>query len=189
MQNTQLLTWLPARSGLWYFGLNYTILTAPLKGHPYHKDQFTYDNSGDSYTCPHGQRIPFAGFKNNKRDKARLYRMPRKAAAACRECPAFGVCPKNALHGRILEINHNDAALRQHRAWMETGEARQAYWRRLPLVEPLVAILKNQMGAQRFALRGMENVKAEWTLLVTAFNLRALWRVWRTRAVFRWNLI
>ena len=73
--------------------------------------------------------------------------MPRKAAASCRECPAFGVCTKNALHGRILEINHNDAALRQHRAWMETREARQAYRRRLPLVEPLFAILKNPIEA------------------------------------------
>ena len=28
---------------------------------------------------------------------------------------------------------------------------------------------------------GLGNVAAEWTLLATAFNLRTLWRVWRTR--------
>ncbi len=33
-------------------------------GHPYHKDQFTYDESDDSYICPRGQRLPHAGFKD-----------------------------------------------------------------------------------------------------------------------------
>ena len=156
-------------------------------GAPYHKDQFVYDPESDSYICPHGQRIPFAGWKHNKRDRARLYRMGKKSASVCRECPAFGVCTKNTLHGRVLQIRPDDAALRQHRAWMETREAQQAYRRRLPLVEPLFAILKTQMGAQRFVLRGLDNVKAEWTLYATAFNLRTLWRVWRTRGVFRWS--
>ena len=100
--------------------------------------------------------------------------MDKKSASVCRECPAFGVCTKNALHGRILQINPHDAALRRHRAWMATGEAQQAYRRRLPLVALLFTILKTQMGAQRFVLRGMENVKAEWTLYATAFNLRTL---------------
>ncbi len=91
------------------------------------------------------------------------------------------------MNGRTLQINPNDRALRQHRAWMATSEAQRAYRRRRPLVEPLFAILKTRMGAQRFELRGMDNVKAEWTLYATAFNLRTLWRVWRTRGVIRWN--
>jgi len=28
-------------------------------------------------------------------------------------------------------------------------------------------------------LRGLPNVRAEWTLLATAFNLRTLWRIWQ----------
>ena len=89
---------------------------------PYHKDQFVYDPESDSYTCPHGQNIPFAGWKRNKRDNALLYRMEKQSAAVCRECPAFGVCTKSALHGRVLQIRPDDAALRQHRAWMTTRE-------------------------------------------------------------------
>ena len=72
---------------------------------------------------------------------------------------------------------------------METGEARQAYRGRLPLVELLSAILKNHMESQRFVLRGMDNVKAEWTMFATALNLQTLWRVWRTGTAFRWNPI
>ena len=154
--------------------------------HPYHKDQFRYDEDTDSYTCPHGQALALAGL-NNKRKKVRKYRVA--SASVCRKCPAFGVCTKNASDVRTLEIGPYDVALRRHRDWMATTEAKQAYLRRLPLIEPLFAILKNQLGAQRFTLRGMANVKAEWSLLATAFNLRTLWRVWCARAAARSALI
>ena len=54
------------------------------KGRPCHKDRFTYDSNTDSYICPHEQGLSFAGSKNNEKAKARLYRMPRKAASVCR---------------------------------------------------------------------------------------------------------
>ena len=73
--------------------------------HPYHKDQFIYDEGTNSYTCPHGQNLPFAGLKNKK---AREYRVA--SGSVCRECPAFGVCTKNASAGRTLEIGPYDVA-------------------------------------------------------------------------------
>ena len=149
--------------------------------HPYHKDQFSYDEENDRFICPHGQRLPSAGHKDNKSKKARVYRI--ESASICRDCPAFGVCTTNALYGRTVEIGIHEAALRRHRSWMATEEAKRAYRRRMALVEPLFAILKNQLGARRFTLRGMDNVKAEWTMVATAFNLRTLWRVWRNQAV------
>ena len=149
--------------------------------HPYHKDQFSYDEENDRFICPHGQRLPSAGHKDNKSKKARVYRI--ESASICRDCPAFGVCTTNALYGRTVEIGIHEAALRRHRSWMATEEAKRTYRRRMALVEPLFAILKNQLGARRFTLRGMDNVKAEWTMVATAFNLRTLWRVWRNQAV------
>ena len=149
--------------------------------HPYHKDKFSYDEENDRFICPHGQRLPSAGHKDNKSKKARAYRI--ESASICRDCRAFGVCTTNALYGRTVEIGINEAALRRHRSWMATEEAKRAYRRRMALVEPLFAILKNQLGARRFTLRGMDNVKAEWTMVATAFNLRTLWRVWRNQAV------
>ncbi len=46
------------------------------------------------------------------------------------------------------------------------------------LVEPVFGIIKEQRGARRFLLRGLSNVTAECTLMVTAFNLRTLRRMW-----------
>ena len=50
--------------------------------------------------------------------------------------------------------------------------------RRKELGEPTFGILKEQMGARRFLLRGLANVRGEFMLLATAFNLRTLWRFW-----------
>ena len=61
---------------------------------------------------------------------------------------------------------------------MKTDEAHALYARRQGLCEPVFGILKDQMGARRFLLRGLQNVRAEFTLLATAFNLRTLCRIW-----------
>ena len=61
---------------------------------------------------------------------------------------------------------------------MATAEAKAIYTRRKQLAEPSFGILKEQMVARRLLLRGLANVKAEFVLLATAFNLRTLWRVW-----------
>ena len=58
--------------------------------------------------------------------------------------------------------------------------AKEAYELRKQLVEPVFGIIKEQQGARRFPLRRLVNVAAEWTMLATAFNLRTLWRVWRS---------
>ena len=61
---------------------------------------------------------------------------------------------------------------------MRTDEARSLYKQRQELNEPTFGIIKEHLGARRFLLRGLANVRAEFTLLATAFNLRTLWRVW-----------
>ena len=149
-----------------------------LRQQPYRKDLFTYDERNDCYYCPQGQTLRFV---KNKPKRGMTIRMYRASGSVCRECPAFGVCTKDGTHGRGLEVGPHDVALRHHRAWMETEEAKQAYGLRKQLVEPVFGIIKEQLGARRFLLRGLANVKAEWTVLATAFNLRTLWKAWRSR--------
>lgn len=146
---------------------------------PYHKDRFVYAPATDTFTCPHGQVLTFAHRKQRAaRSPVRVY---RATGAVCRRCPAFGRCTRDARQGRSLEIGPYDTALRTHRALMATAAARAQYRHRGPLVEGVFGILKEQLGARRFLLRGLANVQAEWALLATAFNLRTLWRRWRHR--------
>ena len=143
---------------------------------PYHKDRFIYDAASDTYRCPAGQRLRFTRRKRTRGVPMRLYRV---SGAVCRACPAFGICTTDGRHGRGLEIGPHEAVLRRHRTWMATREAQHAYQQRQHLVEPVFGIIKEQLRARRFLLRGLANVKAEWALLATAFNLRTLWRLWR----------
>jgi hypothetical protein len=57
---------------------------------------------------------------------------------------------------------------------MGTDTARRWYARRKVLSERTFGILKEQLSARRFLLRGLANVRAEFALLATAFNLRTL---------------
>jgi hypothetical protein len=144
---------------------------------PYFKDHFDYDPSADCYICPHGQRLSFRGLRKSPLDGARSIRVYRARRAACRSCPAFGTCTRDKHCGRALWIGTSNELLRRHRRWMQTDEAKSLYARRKELSEPTFGILKDQMGARRFLLRGLANVRAEFTMLAAAFNLRTLRRL------------
>jgi hypothetical protein len=131
---------------------------------PYFKDQFDYDATTDSYICPHSQRLSFRGLRRPERSSPGPIRVYRASRTACRLCPAFGVCTKDKHTGRALWIGPSDVLLRKHRRWMRTEEARSLYARRQELSEPTFGILKDQLGARRFLLRGLANVRAEFAL-------------------------
>jgi transposase len=145
---------------------------------PYFKDQFLYETETDSYLCPKGHHLSFQGLRRGKGPNPGQYRVYYALRAVCRSCPAYGVCTKDKHGGRTLWIGSSDKLLNEHRQWMKTYEARNLYARRQQLSEPVFGILKDQMGARRFLLRGLANVRAEFTLLATAFNLRTLSKVW-----------
>ena len=145
---------------------------------PYHKDRFIYDEASDSYTCPQSQGLRFQRYMRANTARVRLY---RTSVGVCQSCPVFGEFTIGRIHGRGLGIGPHDEILRRHRALMLTGEAKPASRRRGQLIEPVFGILKQQMGMRRFALRGLVNVAAEWTLMTTAFKLRAIWQILRAR--------
>lgn len=152
---------------------------APAPAEAYHKDRFVYDPETDTYTCPQGQTLTFCGrvSQGPGKPKARKYRASK---LACDACPVRAACTTATAKGRSIAIGPDDATLRAHRAVMATDAARTAYRRRKTLPEPVFGILKEQLGARRFLLRGLANVQAEWALLAVAFNLRTLARRCRT---------
>jgi transposase len=138
---------------------------------PYFKDNFIFDSETDSYICPQKKRLPFRGIGQAKLLGSGPFRLYRASRTDCRTCEAFGTCTKDKHTGRALWISASDELLRKHRQWMDTDEARTLYARRKEMSEPTFGILKEQMNARRFLLRGLTNVRAE-------FNLRTLWRIW-----------
>ena len=144
---------------------------------PYFKDQFKYDPDNECFICPHGQQLPFRGFRKSPTNGSRSIRYYRAPKVVCHRCPAYGTCTKDKHTGRAIWIGPADKLLREHRQWMQAEEAKQLYARRKVLCEPTFGILKDQQLGRRFLLRGLVNVQAEFSLLATAFNLRTMWRV------------
>jgi transposase len=58
---------------------------------------------------------------------------------------------------------------------LKTEAGRAVYKMRKAIVEPVFGQIKEQRGFRRFSLRGLNNVRSEWTLVCTAFNLRKLY--------------
>lgn len=148
------------------------------KDHPYHWRHFRYDPVRDEYTCPEGETLVKRQTKYTRQTPAQLYGADPEV---CSACGAFGVCTTSEF-GRTITISEQARALERHRLWMESRRAREALLKRPALIEPVFAIIKERQAGRSFLLRGIEAVEAEWSLLATAFNLRALCKHWRPLA-------
>lgn len=63
----------------------------------YNREFFSYDKATDSYLCPQGETLRYAGRKTNRRGEPTRTYMAQ--AESCRHCPAFGECTTNWRHG------------------------------------------------------------------------------------------
>ena len=57
-----------------------------------------------------------------------------------------------------------------------TPSGRERYAKRKHIVEPVFGQMKQVRGFRQFLLRGLNNVKAEWSLLSLTHNLLKIWR-------------
>lgn len=69
------------------------------------------------------------------------------------------------------------AAERRQRGRLATSFfGRTLLHQRQTTIEPLFGYLKHVLGFRRFHVRGLEKVRAEWTLLTAALNCRLIWQ-------------
>ena len=57
---------------------------------------------------------------------------------------------------------------------LKTKAGRAAYALRKQTVEPVFGIIKSVLGFRQFLLRGLDNVRHEWTLVCLAWNLKRM---------------
>lgn len=60
---------------------------------------------------------------------------------------------------------------------LETKQGRELYALRKQTIEPIFGIIKETLGFRRFSLRGLKNVRTEWTLVTLAYNLKRLFHI------------
>ena len=163
----------------------YAVLVAPgsesggVKRGEYDAANFSYDAEGEEVICPQGERLKFTGLrkKGGKRAAVRVYQ-----CAAYAPCPVRALCSR-ARRGRRIEISPQRAALARQAA--QRGDpVKQALLRqRKAIIEPVFATLKQAMGFRRWTVRGLENVRTQWALLCTTYNLKKIYPHWAARVL------
>ena len=98
---------------------------------------------------------------------------------ACRDndCSVRWECSPNKKGRTILRGEHEKAVSRQ-REKQKLVRQQEIIRSRKWIVEPICGQIKENMGFRRWTVRGMENVRTQWSLIGTAFNLQKLYKHW-----------
>jgi len=163
----------------------YEVLVAPgvetggAKRGEYASAKFEYDGAADEVICPQGQRLKFEGVKKRSGEQPAVRSYHCKGYA---QCPVRALCSRRRT-GRRIEISPQRAAIMRQRE--KRGDpVKQALLRqRKAIIEPVFATIKQALGFRRWTVRGLENVRTQWALLCTAFNLKKIYPLWAVRAL------
>lgn len=143
-----------------------------LKKKPFSKEQLYYNEQGDYYVCPIGQKMYKTHESKKKTEAGYIQFLSHYQAINCEGCPLRGVCHK-AKGNRSIERNHNLERHRQKaRELLNSEVGLEKRKKRTADVEPVFGQLKHNHGLRRFTLRGMKKVELEFGLFALAHNLR-----------------
>ena len=140
----------------------------------FRKDEFRYDAGLDAYVCPAGNLL--TPIRHGRlRDLERIdYGNPK----ACRACPLRPRCTNDARS--VFRLENEDVLDRM----AERLKARPAILdRRREVVEHPFGSIKQWMYQGAFLMRGLANVRAEFSLTALAYNLRRALNIFGVEAM------
>ncbi len=140
----------------------------------YPKEAFKYDAKTDCYQCPAAHQLG-RGYQGQSKGKERIYYYN---IGACRTCPQKKSCT-TAAYRKISRLV-NEAVVERQAA--RTAANPQIIKSRKAIVEHVFGTLRN-WGHDCFLMRGLEKVRAEFSLSALTYNLR---RVLSLISLDRW---
>jgi len=81
--------------------------------------------------------------------------------------------------GRKITMGPHYQALIRQLEKQKIPEKKKELYKRKSIVEKVFGFIKEILGFRRFTVRGLENVKTQWSLICTTYNLRKLYKVWK----------
>ena len=127
------------------------------------KDEFRYDPAEDVYVCPAGERLS-PKYESNSRELTKIDYSNRSACLAC------ALRPRCTNSFRRVSRLENEAVLDRMAARLKARP--DILDRRRETVEHPFGSIKQWMGQGAFLMKGLENVRAEFSLTALAYNLR-----------------
>lgn len=146
------------------------------RGGEFHSSKFVYEREKDCWTCPLGEVLTFEGMSKSpdKRYAVRRYR-----CRSFKECPVRWQCSKDQ-QGRKLDVSPYYEVILRQKEKQKDKQKSQLIKKRMGIVEPIFAWIKQLMGFRRWTVRGLEKVKAQWALLCAVVNLGKMYPRWAT---------
>jgi transposase len=134
----------------------------------FRKDEFRYDAAQDAYICPGGHEL-----KPIRQGRLRDMRKVDYAnASACRYCPLRPRCTNN--YRAVSRLENEDAIDRMEERIAARPDLIE---RRREIVEHPFGTIKQWMNQGAFLMRGLEKVRAEFSLTALVYNLRRAFNI------------
>jgi hypothetical protein len=137
----------------------------------FRKDEFKYDEVSDSYLCPAGQKLhPYSSSLLRGLKKINYVNK-----LACDDCKIRSQCTGGKF--RTVSRLENEAVLDRMQA--RIAKRPGVLDRRRETVEHPFGTVKQWMYQGAFLMRGLEKVRAEFSLTALAYNLRRVLNIVR----------
>ncbi len=138
------------------------------------KDEFRYDSAEDVYICPAGERLG-RKYESKSRDLTKIDYSNRSACFAC------ALRPRCTNSFRRVSRLENEAVLDRMAARLKGRP--EVLDRRRETVEHPFGSIKQWMGQGAFLMKGLENVRAEFSLTALAYNMRRVINILGVNAI------
>jgi transposase len=133
---------------------------------PFGKDKFQYDPDNNCYLCPEKRILRYSHYSRTKSQY--IYRIEKPQD--CLGCPHNGICTQ-AKRGRSI-ARLKEEELKEKLEQVYNSEQGQAiYKKRKASCELPFGHIKRNLNCGAFLLKGIQSVKAEFTLLASCFNV------------------
>jgi hypothetical protein len=135
------------------------------------KSEFDIDLEQQTVRCPQGVTVPI-----------KIRKAPDRVGIAsfdshCQDCPLKPTCTTSKT-GRSIRIHAKEAILQRSRLRQRSNDWKQNYRAIRPKVERKIGhLMQRRHGGRRARVRGRDRVKADFSLLCAATNLKRLARL------------
>lgn len=145
------------------------------RNNEFHQCNFSYNEEENYYICP---RNGILEFKRRKKSKDKDYEVDLYHCTSYKTCPVRLECSKDK-RGRSLEISPYKKYVDEQIKKQEDPANKALLKKRKEIIEPLFGDIKHNMGFRRWTWRGLENIKAQWSLICMTVNLKIMYKFWR----------
>ena len=141
----------------------------------FHTDSLYYNEEGDYYICPMGQRMSRTGTLQTRTEGGYISQSACYRAIRCKGCPLRCLCYKAKANQRTIRVNHRLNAYKRKACELLTSEeGSKERGRRCIEPEAVFGQMKSNMAYRRFRHMGKDKVVMDFTFFAIAFNIKKL---------------